>query len=257
MGSMLRVTTSVVWLAACEFARPTDVTVSYSDCEEVKRTSPTSGFYMIDYHGRFDGALAPFKVYCRFEGVVAREYLELDTRGDTANYTDFVEDPPGANSITCLCGHIVRYYARVALRINGRGKLEIDGTDPTFATVPDQTQRKCLTDNPSVCPSESVPFPGYASAESCHTSMSGRANIDLRGTPFHVAGTGTELPDFMARGSSTQQTRVWGHGSVASPERKQVDLEATGYCGWYGPSLVGVFDGSRTIDLPLQLEPDR
>lgn len=167
----------------------------------------------------------PFEVFCsEMASATPKEYLELQrvsAPADTAtwNYSTFAT---GAvhGQWTCDCGVDTTVYSKV--RIDPQ-TLIVQTNDATFAQYSNSTNVTCLQ-NGSGCPG----LRSYALAGSCVTNYdaSGRANIDLIGMPFHLAGTGTEM--FTPSGFTP------GGTATIDVARKAADLTGGGDCGDFG-----------------------
>lgn len=175
-------------------------------CRELKSAGiNTDGVYAIDLDG--PGPKRPLNIYCRnMMTVDPSEYLELPANADAglpnSNFSGWVTNaPPGvcASEPTRTV-----WFERVRLNIE---VMRIEVTDTTFA-------------HPLTGPYQPI---AYALAGSCVNlgDRSGRANVNLVGTPLRIA-------------SSTQFGAV-GYGAagdaVFSADRKRVDLSGGGYSG--------------------------
>ncbi|MCY0995857.1 Vps62-related protein [Myxococcus sp. MISCRS1] len=160
----------------------------------------------------------PWRVYCHGMTGVPKEYLPLQERTLFSNFSQYTAGvaSPGTT--------VRSRYSR--LRINPY-TLEVDTSDTTFATSTGELAHAGL-------PVTSMPF---ATAMSCDWADSGRANIDLRGTPFRVA------PEAFA---------VTGWGQVGSQvysfADQVVSLKGGGYCGSNAPLNADGLTGGK---LPL------
>ncbi len=167
----------------------------------------TDGTYTIDLDG--PGPSLPFAVYCRNMATVEpTEYLELPANVEAglpgSNVSGFVLDAP-AGVCTTTPTETVSFY-RVRLDIQ---TLHVVTTDTAFAYVEGDA-------GPNLWP--------YGYAGSCVNGgdMSGHGNVDLTGTPFHMAPGTVFVPQGYEPGGS----------STFSPDRKRVDLTGGGYGGW-------------------------
>jgi hypothetical protein len=202
------------------------------NCVEVKARLATSadGLYWID-PDLGGPSYRPFQVFCAGMATPApEEFLELartshPAEEPAANFTTYVTGPVHA-SWTCDCGVVTSLYS----------KLRIDPITLTvtarsaFAVFASTTQLACLMSKPG-CPGMSA----YATAQSCNGNFdaSGRGNVDLRGTPFHVAGT-----DLSMFKRAEDWNASWGFTSAGGAEidetRKLVTLTGGGDCGGFG-----------------------
>jgi len=210
---------------------PTPAVVDRS-CVEVKArlATATDGAYWIDPD--LDGpSYRPFRVFCAGMATpTPEEFLELartshPADAPTSNYATYATGAVHA-SWTCDCGVVTTLYSKVRI---DPVTLTIGGSSK-FAVFSSDTQLACLASKTS-CPGTTP----YAVAMSCagNYNDSGRANIDLRDVPFHVAGTSMAMfkraEDFNAG---------WGFTSAGSAEsdetRKVVTLKGGGDCGGFG-----------------------
>lgn len=186
-------------------ASPTPVPLPDS-CADVKEQDPEAadGLYTL-YLG--SDANNPVTIYCHSMAEAPAAYLEFANSGSGANYATTAY--PGQELVTI--------YSRVRLDLQ---TLVVDITDRTFATtsgaLPDAT---LITGN------------DYATAVGCNAGEAGaavaQANIDLTGTPFAIA----ESVTFTIRGHEIE-----GSEPSISPDRKIVNLEVGGRCGWIAPA---------------------
>jgi hypothetical protein len=164
--------------------------------------------------------LHPFDVFCvgmanPDSSAPPREYLTLPhsmANGERdANVTTYVWKG-GA----CDCPDIARSFSRVRLHPQ---TLTVDPLDGTFASY-DRTMA-CEASHRSQC--GDIMELGWGAPGSCRAAgdASGKATIDLRGTPFSLA------PDvnFVPAGFSAN-----GHADV-SKDRKTAALSGGGLCG--------------------------
>ena len=175
------------------------------DAAEVKQRNPgaTDGEYMIDPDG--PGGNPPFSVYCYNMAGTPKEYLTLVRTGEGTNYA--MHKAGGAKPGTDLYTH----YSKIRLNPS---KLVVDREDITFSVSRGTVNGWTTFD--------------YADAGDCIApySQQGRANVDLRDTPFRVDpavqfGLGTS---YQGAGSANYST-----------DRKVVDVTGGGYCGRYWP----------------------
>lgn len=186
-------------------------------CEDIKLAQPAAGDgeYMLFLLG--DPGM-PWKAYCHDMAGTPREYLPLRETGQTSNYSQYTAGgaSPGTSVRTV-------YFK---LRIHPFTQ-EVDTSDRTFATSTGQLLHVGAVNSP-------ITAMPYGTAMSCDYGDSGRANIDLRGTPFKVA------PGFF-------EVAGWGqHGAQAYSFVDQVvSLTGGGYCGWNAPLQADSFAGGR------------
>jgi GON domain len=142
-------------------------------------------------------------VYCHDMANNPREYITLAQTGEASNFSQYTAGgaSPGTNVRTS--------FTRVRLDPT---LFIVDIGDLTFANSVGS-----LTHSGNE-PVKSMP---YGAAMSCDPTNDGRANIDLRGTPFAVADT------FQAAGFPDPN----GAATVA-PGEQVVELKARGFCGW-------------------------
>jgi GON domain-containing protein len=219
--------------AAAQPDAPVDAPAVVTDrnCTEVKARlgTATDGVYMID-PDREGVAYKPFAVFCAgMASATPREYLELARKSDpaanaTANFSTYAMGSPHA-SWTCDCGVATTVYSKVRI---DPATLVLSGFDETFAVYAKSTDVACLGTK-SGCPG---PAPwGLAMACAGNFNAAGRANIDLRDLPFHVAGMDNSA--FSADGFTPV-------GSVdLDTDRKVAALTGGGDCGEFG-ALHGV-----------------
>lgn len=114
------------------------------------------------------------------------------------------------------------------IRINPM-TLVVDVADRSFAIFTNSTDTTCLQTTPDCQQSIYPTVVSYAVARSCMPldTSSGEANVDLRETPFHIAGTDTSM--FTAEGPGG------GDGTVTlGTARKIADVRGGGDCGGFG-----------------------
>lgn len=207
-------------------------------CAEVKARLATStdGRYWID-PDLAGTSYKPFQVWCgEMATATPHEYLELARTSQPAdttpasNFSTYAMGAPHA-SWTCNCGVATTLYSKV--RIDPTTLTISSAT--SFAVYSSSTNVSCLQ-TMSGCPGISP----FAAAGSCITNYdtSGRANVDLRDLPFHVAGTGTAMfkkyEDFGANLGFTSA----GTATIDST-RKVVTITGGGDCGGFG-ALTGL-----------------
>ncbi|MFY1831952.1 Vps62-related protein [Myxococcus fulvus] len=174
-------------------------------CQEIRAARPTAGDGEYALHLMGDPA-RPWMAWCHDMAGTPREYLTLRERGTFANFAQYTagDAAPGTTVRTA--------YQR--LRVDPH-TLRVDTTDKTFATSTGQLLHA----------NQPVTSVSFATALSCDWADSGRANIDLRGTPFKVATEAFTVKGYAQQGSSVY---TWGDQVVA--------LRGGGYCGWTGPA---------------------
>jgi hypothetical protein len=203
-------------------AAPPNVCV-YSDCAAIKAAEGATfdGLYWI-------GPTNPYHVYCHGMNTSSPQaYLPLNTTMSTQNYSTYATGTPHGNW-TCNCGVVTAVYSHIAI---DPATLVVHVSDSSFATFVG-TDTACLS-TMTGCPG----LPPYAVAQSCVTwgDSSGRSNVDLTGTPFHVAGTGTDVSMFI-KNETYNSVLGWGSAGTATIDsaRKVVDLTGGGDCGGFG-----------------------
>jgi hypothetical protein len=206
---------------------PADAPVALDrSCTEVKARlgTATDGAYWIDPD--LEGArYTPFEVFCGAMTTASpKEYLQLVQTSQpsdlpTSNYSTYATGAPHA-SWTCDCGVVTTLFSKVRI---DPVTLVVEIGDRTFSVFATTTQLACLQSKPN-CPGTTP----YALAQACVTNYdaSGRANIDLRGTRFHVAGTGVAM--FTANGFTPAGS------ATIDDAREVVELTGGGDCGWFG-----------------------
>jgi serine/threonine-protein kinase len=191
-------------------------------CAEAHATGTTTDATVrIDPDG--NGPIRPFDVFCVDMGDGSgppREYVTL-------TYSE-VSGHPEANATrftwqdgSCECPDLVRRFHRVRLDPT---TMTIDPRDGTFATY--NRPLTCEAQHPSHC-GDHVEL-AWGSPGSCRApgDTSGRASIDLRGTPFALASTVKFVPaGFGAAGEAT-----------IAANRKTATLTGGGQCGSLVPS---------------------
>ncbi|MBI4498413.1 MAG: hypothetical protein HY689_10985, partial [Chloroflexi bacterium] len=169
-------------------------------CQEIRTADPsaTDGEYTIAPNGQ------PFTVYCYDMAGTPREYLTLLNTGGSFNFGQYTAG--GASAGTTVTTH----YTRV--RIDPATFL-VNIADQTFASS---------TGSLLHSPDQVTSMP-YGVAMDCIGGVpQGRANIDLRGTPFAV------VDPFQSAGSAGSTT--------FSANSQVVDLTGGGFCGWNAPA---------------------
>lgn len=186
-----------------------------------------------------DGPIASFSVFCAgMGGAKPLEYLELP-HTDASGY-------PGMNTSTfarlggdiCPCpDSLTSSFPKVRLRVADLTILVDDRAYATFLSDP-----ACHVDQAD-CKGEEM---GFGEAADCRGEgvVTGRAEVDLGGTPFHIAPSAT----FAAFGYTPS-------GSVdISSDGKRASVMGGGFCGGYGPADPnGSTDGwPKTNELKLE-----
>lgn len=186
-----------------------------TSCQEIRNADPTAtdGEYEIYPNEQV------FTVYCYDMAGTPHEYLTLQNTGGGSNFSNAEQD--ATRSLTT-------WYEKV--RIDPQTLL-VDIGDRTFSTSQGYVD---------IGPRRfSIP---YAIAFDCvwYYSSTGKANIDLSGTPFAVIDT------FFVDGYAPAGTAVF------SSADQVVDLQGGGYCGWIGPGVQrpDLFEGPND---PLEL----
>ncbi len=211
-----------------------------SSCGAIKAMNPSAvdGDYTIFVGG------AEIPVYCSNMAENPWEYLPLARTGAGHNFSQYTAG--GASPGTDVVTHYTKLrfdphpvsFSPLTFRVNI--------ADQKFAT---STGQLCHSSG-GACPEGSqVTAMPYAVAMDCRGagSATGRANLDLSGTPFEVVDTFT-LQTFHGAGSATYQ----------NPH--VVDLAGGGYCGWIAPAMTynpinqnPLQDANGGYDLQLKL----
>lgn len=187
---------------------PTPI-ITYRSCAEIRAARPDAGddFYMLYFQGDIN---KPFNVYCRGMATAPAEYLPLVNYGvgGRSNYTLFKVG--GATQGEDQYD----YFAGIRL---DPVTLNVDVEDRTYAeTVGFHSFRPGYEGN-------RVRRSNFGEARSCvaRDDRSGRANVDLRGTPFALdVATVPKLGGWESAGSA------W-----FSSDRRVAELEGGGFCG--------------------------
>ena len=187
-------------------------------CQEARDWGETEdGDYLILANGRY------FRVYCYDMAGTPKEYLNLVNTGDSFNFAQYTAGgtSPGTD--------VRSNYTKV--RINPQ-TLVVDIGDQTFTTSTGQ-----LMHSGSV----SVTSMPFGVAMGCMGGTpNGKANIDLRNTPFSVNDT------FILGGNQPVGSSTFSAGDQV------VNVTGGGYCGWNGPGwLYNPFNGSGGFQLDL------
>jgi hypothetical protein len=180
-------------------------------CQELKSANPslTDGEYTL-YLGRAPNR--PWTVYCHNMSGTPAEYLTLVNTGGDSNFSQYTTgtSSPGTNVRTSYS----KLRIDPVLRIDPI-TVKVNITDQTFASSTGELLHAWR---------EPLTSMSYATAMSCGTTQTeGKANIDLRETPFQV------IPgQLLVRGNEA-------FGSVTySPGNQVVDQTGGGNCGWTG-----------------------
>ena len=217
------------------FADASDGMAAVADrnCVDVKARLGTAsdGVYWID-PDLSGTAYRPFPVFC---GAMATptpmEYLELvhtsrpSDPSPTSNFSSYAMGAPHA-SFTCDCGVATTLYSK--LRIDPV-KLVVSSA-AVYAVFSDSTQLACLQSKAG-CPG----LTPFATAESCIAQhyAGGTANVDLRGTGFHIAGTDASM--FKRNEEFDPSYGFTSEGSATIDDaRKTASITGGGDCGGFG-----------------------
>lgn len=201
------------------------------NCSDVKARLATTadGAYWISPL-RVGDAEKPFQVFCAgMETLAPKEYLELKRVSTpallTANYSTFATGTPHL-SWTCDCGNVTLVYSKVRI---DPVSLVVDGSDTTYAVYSANTDTACLTTKAGC----DIAYSWFGHANACvdNSLAAGSAQVDLTGTQFHIAGTGTAM--FKPVGFNGAGT------AEIDPTRKVLVLTGGGNCGGFG---VGQYD---------------
>lgn len=172
----------------------------------------TDGVQLIDPDG--SGPVKPFKVYCADMATDPKAYLELAHTGETGW--------PGMNLGTskdpnCSCGEDVAVsFGRVLLRSGDLTILSEDARYRDNGACEDVRTDECWG-----------AYMNFGEARDClgEEPRTGKFEIDLRGTPFHIApGAVFEAIGFDATGYAE-----------ISPDGKRATVGGGGFCGGFGP----------------------
>lgn len=205
-----------------------EVAVVDRSCADVKQRLATSadGVHWIDPDLE-DPALRPFQVFCAGMATPAPvEYLELvhtspRDAAPTSNFTDYV------TGATCPCGTVTLVYTKARLDLASMTLMRASA----FSVFTDASDLACTAS--SACRNPLFHFFGAAGSCANINDASGRANVDLRGTPFHVAADQAFIPFVKPAG-------YMSNGAYAiDSDRKTVGLSGGGHCGGFG-ALDGV-----------------
>jgi len=188
-------------------------------CQDILASNPGApdGNYTIFHNNK---NAEGFTVFCAGMGTGApKEYLSLINTGGAFNFAQFGGAPWVPPTV------VATHYTRIRL---DPVTLLVDISDQTFAT---STGSSCCIGDKVIT---SVPY-GTASDCVAEFSSTGRANVDLTGTPFEVSNT-FGISGYLAKGS------VNGHvGTDASFDDnvftafpaagRVVNLTGGGFCG--------------------------
>ncbi|EPX55370.1 hypothetical protein D187_009365 [Cystobacter fuscus DSM 2262] len=188
-----------------------------TSCAEVRAQYPDAG------DGTYSLTLGGQRValYCHDMAGTPREYLTLPKTGSTTNYAHYAE------SLNTSANGLKSWYTKARF---DPATLALDLGDTTFST----SEGWVLYGNTYIYSQ------GLGNAADCvaPNSQTGRANIDLTGTPFDIVPNQFQLNGYLPAGSAT-------------PSGSQiVNLTAGGYCG-----AIGTADGRLRLDLRSVSEP--
>ncbi len=200
-----------------------------SSCADtrVRFSATTDGSYVIDPDGP-GGPLRPFSVYCHEMATTSpTDWLELaHTSGPTETVSNYSTYALRSSYITdCGCPASA---PSIAIRRWQRMRLDV-----TTLHLVQNSQFSTLNHNEAcIMASGGCQSPGnFLIAGSCVASFdtSGRANLDLRDTPFHV--TAETFSTF-----AIQPNGFNSSGSVLSmsADNKVIDISGGGECGGFG-----------------------
>lgn len=180
-----------------------------------------------------DGPFKPFTVFCKDMSTSPKEYLTLVNTTDPnaanaySNGTNISGWAMGTTgSFTCTCApNVVRAFTKVRLDVS-KNPLRIVIQDHGYSSSnrPNDQPSACEVNAGSKCQAFGSPATSYGVASSCveATAILGRANVDLRGTPFHILPTEKgHLSGFQPQGTTTYTT-----------DRKQAEVSGGGGCGY-------------------------
>ena len=198
------ITVFVVLAMLFSFANvsPASAAATYPEnCQDILDANPaaTDGDYVIYPNGQV------FTVYCYDMAGTPSEYLTLANTGGSSNFSQMT-----AGHI--IYSQLVTHYTKVRLDpVN----LLVDINDKTFSSTTGFPSNPWGTAAMDYATGVDCPYP-YA--------QTGRANIDLRETPFAVNTTFITVGYLPSAGSA-----------VFSADDQIVDLQGGGYCGWISP----------------------
>lgn len=174
-------------------------------CQEIKSAQPQAmdGEYILHFMG---DAARPWRAWCHDMAGTPTEYLPIPENGLHSNFSQYTAG--GA----ALGTSVRTVFSR--LRIDPV-TLKVVTSDQRFARSTGALSHNGQA-NISTMP--------YATAMSCDWGDSGRANIDLRGTPFKVASDSFVASGFSQRGAASY-----------SFVDQVVSITGGGYCGWMAP----------------------
>jgi hypothetical protein len=191
----------------CGTAGETDETQQCPEsCADVLAEAPgaADGAYTLYVRG---DPTRPWQAWCVGMGDMPAEYLILPMVGPGYNFSEYVPGPstPGTTVRTT--------YSRI--RIDPRSFL-VDVSDQTFSS----SVGSLVHDG-----SKAVTSMPYAVAMDCVGALLGRANIDLRETPFMCP---------------PEQFMMFGHLPerivLPSSNYQVIDIRGSGECGYVGPN---------------------
>jgi hypothetical protein len=203
-----------------------------------------------------DGPGPSFTVYCEDITREAKSYLTLARTTDPKAADAFAQGsnisgwrmpaaPGGATSCSCT-PDVVRAYTKVLLELGPPFVLRLD--------VPTYSKTNRDNDEPSPCEKATAtclafadPANRYGTASSCvETAQSepnylGRGNVDLRGTPFHIATSqGGTTTGYATAGTTKYPLESDGR-------RKIAESVGGGSCGYQ-------FPGNDSLRLVVELD---
>jgi hypothetical protein len=222
-------------------------------CADAKtRGAKFDGNITIDPDGL--GPYKPFEVFCKdmdVDATTPKEYLTLVNTTDPSsanakngsNVSTFGMGSP--STFTCSCPpDDVRAYNRVRIDVS-KSPIKIITSDIKFSATnhPGDQPSSCeVTAGGAKCNFFSHPMYNYGVGSSCvetPQTTTGRANVDLRGTPFHISMSEKgHLEGYQPFGSTM-------YVNDGSGLRKQAEVQGGGRCG------MG-FSGSQTDSLALE-----
>jgi hypothetical protein len=208
-------------------------TVVDRNCTDVKARLAigSDGVHAIDPD--LDGPNPAFDVFCADMATAApKEYLELARRAlpadpaPASNFTTFASGTPHGQW-TCDCGVATGLFAKVRI---DPATLRVDATDRRFTVLADSTRKDCIRATAGCPPLEQF-VQVFGAAASCvdvagGLHADGRANVDLRDLPFHVAPSAT----FAGFGFAPSGTVTF------DATRKVASMTGGGDCGGFGTS---------------------
>ncbi|MCE9673220.1 Vps62-related protein [Myxococcus stipitatus] len=191
-------------------------------CQDVKNQQylTKDGEYLLYYEGERS---KPWKAYCHGMAGTPVEYLTLPESHLFSNFSEYAagDHSPGTTVRTIF--HKLRIDPTT---------LRVRAWDKTFTTSTGQ-----LTHGPTGATVTVMP---YATAMACTGGDSGRATVDLRGTPFILPYAPFHVDGWARAGTTTRE-----------PGDQVATLTGGGACGWNGPTLTAWEDPLDGGILPL------